>query len=80
MAESAAPQATTHQATMTHPIPRWATREQAARYIGVHVNTIDRWNTEGRIQGHRAGPRLIRYDLNEIDAMLTPTTQTEHQP
>jgi excisionase family DNA binding protein len=48
----------------------WATREQAADHLGVHPNTIDRWRTDGLITAYRAGPRLLRYDLNEIDAVL----------
>ena len=53
----------------------WATREQAADHLGVHPNTIDRWRTEGRITAYRAGPRLLRYDLTEIDQMLTATSE-----
>lgn len=55
--------------------PRWATRSEAAQHIGVHANTIARWATEGRIREHHFGPRLVRYDLNEIDAM----SSTNHQ-
>lgn len=53
-------------------LPRWATKEEAAKHIGVHPRTITRWAAEGRLRAHRAGPRLIRFDLNEIDAALTP--------
>lgn len=52
------------------PERRWASRDQAAEYVGVHVNTIDRWRSEGLIRAYQAGPRLVRYDLAEIDAML----------
>jgi len=48
----------------------WATREQAADHLGVHPNTIDRWRTDGLITGYKVGPRLVRYDLNEIDAVF----------
>jgi excisionase family DNA binding protein len=51
----------------------WATREQAADHLGVHPNTIDRWRTDGLITAYRAGPRLLRYDINEIDAALAAT-------
>lgn len=54
---------------------RWATREQVAEYLGIHVNTVDNWRTDGRITAYRAGDRLVRFDLNEVDAMLTPTQQ-----
>lgn len=55
--------------------PRWATKEQVADYLSVHANTIDRWRSEGRIRTHHFGPRLVRFDLNEIDAMSTPVSQ-----
>lgn len=51
--------------------PRWATKPQAAAHVSVHPETIDNWVERGLIHAYRAGPRLIRYDLNEIDAMLT---------
>ena len=44
----------------------------AASYIGVDPKTIRRWIAAGRIQGFRAGPRLIRVDLNEMDRLLSP--------
>ncbi len=42
----------------------------AAEYLGVCTKTIRRWIAEGRLTGYRAGPKLIRVDLNELDAML----------
>lgn len=53
---------------------RWATKDQAAQHLGVHINTIDRWRAEGRIRTYHAGPRLVRFDLNELDAMLARET------
>lgn len=44
----------------------------AADTYGVHHTTIRRWISQGRITGFRFGPRMIRVDLNEIDAMLRP--------
>lgn len=44
----------------------------AAQYVGVNPRTIRRWIASGHITGYRAGPRLIRVDLNEIDVMLAP--------
>lgn len=51
--------------------PRWATKREAAEYARVHINTIDRWRAEGRLTTHGASDRVIRFDLNELDAMLT---------
>uniref|UniRef100_A0A8H2JHV5 DNA-binding protein n=1 Tax=Mycolicibacterium mucogenicum DSM 44124 TaxID=1226753 RepID=A0A8H2JHV5_MYCMU len=56
------------------PTPRWATKEQAAQHIGVSTKTLIRWADTGRVRRHRFGPRLIRFDLNEIDAMATTTS------
>jgi excisionase family DNA binding protein len=44
----------------------------AAEYAGVCPKTIRRWIADGRITGYRMGPRLIRVDLDELAAMLTP--------
>ncbi|UVT31515.1 helix-turn-helix DNA binding protein [Mycobacterium phage Sejanus] len=51
--------------------PRWATKAEAAQHLGVHPNTVTRWANDGRITTYHFGPRLIRFDLNEIDAMGT---------
>ena len=52
----------------------------AAEYLGVADKTIRRYIAAGRLTGYRAGPRLIRVDLNELDAMLRviPTTGGHH--
>jgi excisionase family DNA binding protein len=44
----------------------------AADYAAVSTKTIRRWISSGRVAGYRAGPRLIRVDLAELDAMLRP--------
>lgn len=55
------------ESSTTHP--RWASREQAAEHVGVSVFTIDRWRIKGLITARRAGG-VVRFDLNEIDAVL----------
>jgi excisionase family DNA binding protein len=50
--------------------PRWATKEEAAQHVGVHPRTIVRWVEEGRLRAYRAGPRLLRFNLNDLDDML----------
>lgn len=52
---------------------RWATKTQAAEHAVVHPNTIDNWVTAGIVRAYKFGPRLVRYDLNEIDAMGAAT-------
>lgn len=51
---------------------RPASQQAAAEYLGVHTNTIRRYVAKGVITGYRIGPRLIRVDLDEIDALLSP--------
>jgi len=58
----------------TESPPRWATKSQAAEHVHVHPDTIDQWVKLGLITAYRCGPKLIRYDLNQIDAMLTPAS------
>jgi len=51
---------------------RYASQQMAAEYAGVCVKTIRRWISSGQLTGYRAGPKLIRVDLDELDALLSP--------
>ncbi len=44
----------------------------SAEYVGCNPRTIRRYIAAGRITGYRMGPRLIRVDLTELDALLRP--------
>lgn len=44
----------------------------AAEYAQVNYRTIRRYIAAGRLTGYRMGPRLIRVDLDELDALLRP--------
>ncbi|MFL0579658.1 helix-turn-helix domain-containing protein [Dietzia sp. 179-F 9C3 NHS] len=44
----------------------------AAVEYGVHHSTIRRYISAGRITGYRFGPRMLRVDLDELDALLRP--------
>lgn len=46
--------------------------QSAAEYAGVSTKTIRRRIADGSLTGYRMGPRLLRVDLNELDAMLRP--------
>ena len=73
------PQSEIKELAVTTAVPprRWATKPQAAQHVGVHPDTIDAWVAGGLIVAYRFGPRILRYDLNELDAMSTPTTPAE---
>lgn len=51
---------------------RLVSLSHAAEYAGVCDRTCRRWIAAGDLTGYRAGKRLIRVDLNELDAMLRP--------
>jgi len=43
----------------------------ASEYADVSTKTMRRWIAESKVPGYRAG-RLIKVDLNELDAALRP--------
>ena len=43
-----------------------ATMQDVADEFGVHPRTVRRWLYAGIIQGKRIGPRLIRFNLDEV--------------
>jgi excisionase family DNA binding protein len=45
---------------------------EAADHMGVHPETIRRYISRGDLTGYRLGPRLVRVDLAEVEAMLRP--------
>ncbi len=51
---------------------RLASLADAADYAAVNPRTIRRRIADGSITGYRVGPRIIRIDLDELDALLRP--------
>lgn len=51
---------------------RYATLFEAAEYLGVTDRTVRKMIADGRITGYRSGTRLVRVDLNDIDAAMQP--------
>jgi excisionase family DNA binding protein len=51
---------------------RYAKIIEAAEYLGVTDRTIRDMILDGRLTGYRNGPRLVRVDLNELDARMQP--------
>jgi excisionase family DNA binding protein len=46
--------------------------QDAADYMGVSIRTLREWITQGRITGYKINARVIRVDLNELDAAMQP--------
>lgn len=57
---------------MTPKIRRWVSLADGAEHLGVSEKTLRRMISSNQITGYRAGPRLIRLDLAELDALLSP--------
>ena len=54
------------------PSRRWASQKAAGKYAGVSDRTIRAWISEGLIRGYKVNQRVIRVDLNEVDAAMQP--------
>lgn len=48
----------------------------AAARTGVSVRTLRRRISEGRLAAYRCGPRLLRVDTEEVDALMKPVPTT----
>jgi excisionase family DNA binding protein len=53
---------------------RYARINDAAAYLDVNPITIRTMIADGRIHGYRSGQRLLRVDLDEIDALMAGET------
>ncbi|KAA1243635.1 helix-turn-helix domain-containing protein [Mycobacterium simiae] len=51
---------------------RYVKIADAADYLKVTDRTIRQMIADGRLTGYRSGGRLVRLDLNEIDAAMRP--------
>lgn len=45
---------------------------EAADRCGVHYRTIRRWIAAGQLKAVRVGPRLLKVDAAQLDAMMQP--------
>jgi excisionase family DNA binding protein len=51
---------------------RYVKIADAAEYLQVTDRTIRQMLNDGRLRGYSCGSRLVRLDLNEIDAAMQP--------
>lgn len=54
------------------PRRRYVKIAEAADYLQVTDRTIRQMIADGRLTGYRSGERLVRVDLNELDAAMKP--------
>lgn len=51
---------------------RTMTLEEAANRYGITATSVRRWISNGRVRAYRFGPRLIRVEVSDLEAMFTP--------
>jgi excisionase family DNA binding protein len=56
---------------MTGKSPR-ASIAETAEYLGICTKTVRRYIAEGRLKAVRIGPRLIRVDMDSVEALMPP--------
>jgi excisionase family DNA binding protein len=64
---------------MSNPARRLKSPAKAAGYADVSTRTIYRWIAEGRLRAYRTGPKLIKVDLADIDALIRPVPAANHR-
>lgn len=52
--------------------PRWASVAATATYAVLSEKTVYRLIWSGQLPARRAGRRLLRVDLNDVDSFLRP--------
>jgi excisionase family DNA binding protein len=57
-----------------HRRRRYETLQSAADRLAVDTRTVRRWIAAGRLEAYRTGPRLLRLDVDEVDALLAPVS------
>lgn len=54
------------------PPRRWASLDAAASHLNCSPRTLRRMIARGEITGYRVGARMLRVDLEELDALAQP--------
>ncbi len=47
---------------------RWATKRECAAHLKVTIRTVEHMVADGRLTQYNLGPRIARFDLDEVDA------------
>ena len=54
---------------------RLVTDRAAADYLGVSRRTIRNWMSNGTLTAYRIGPTMLRFDMDEVEALVQPVTR-----
>ena len=55
---------------------RFISLGEAAAYLDINERTLRRLIANGQLTGYRLGSRLVRVDLDQLDALLRPIPKT----
>lgn len=59
------------RAAELHPKKRrWIDQREAAEYLGITDRTLRRMIAAGDLPAYRLGPRLLRIDVGDLDALM----------
>ena len=76
------PRTNSRRASVAHNVNRrrLVSLATAAVYADLSTRTLRRYISQGRLNGYRVGPRLVKIDLNEVDQLvrLIPTARGPH--
>ncbi len=54
----------------------WLTRPEAAAYLRIHVDTLDRYARDKKITRYTvAGTRSVRFKVTELDNLVRPAEE-----
>ena len=51
---------------------QYLTSKQAAQYLGVSIRTIQHWVRIGQLKAYRIGRHKLRFQTEDLDAMVQP--------
>jgi excisionase family DNA binding protein len=60
---------------MTTGPRKYISERQVAQTYGISVRTVHRYLQAGRLKGYRVGPKLIRFDADEVKRALIGEVQ-----
>ncbi|MBZ0307323.1 MAG: helix-turn-helix domain-containing protein [Anaerolineae bacterium] len=58
---------------------QWLTLTEAARFLGVHANTLRRWANNGRVPYHTTPGGHRRFMISELETLVKNSALTIHQ-
>lgn len=50
---------------------------EAAKYLGVHIETLRRWDRSGKLRARRLPGGGRRYSKSELEALIKPKKETD---